>query len=228
MTEQHTEATSTVMVRREGETAIVTLNCTGNLGGHGSGGNALDRVALAALSRAIRQLAEVPPAGGVVLTGAAPSFCSGLSASCIAALAEGGREDLTRIVRSLVEDIQGLETAVVAAVNGSVQGFGLILSLAADVRLFADDPAASFSLPDAAGEVLFPELALSLLDRELGPVGVRRLSLSETPFSFKDALNLGLAESLVAPADLLPAAIARAQGLVAQPGFLDLKSLLKG
>lgn len=220
MTEPRTELLSTVMVRHEDDTAIVTLNCPP--------GNALDRVALAALSRAVRQLADEPPHGGVVLTGAGPAFCTGLSAPCVAALSEGGREDLARVVRSLVEDIQALETAVVAAVNGPVHGFGLILSLAADVRLFADTPVTSFSLHDAAGEVLFPELALDLLERELGPVAVRRLSLRDTPFPVAEALTLGLAESCVAPEELIPAAIARAQGLVAQPGFLALKSLLKG
>ncbi|HEY4545484.1 MAG TPA: enoyl-CoA hydratase/isomerase family protein [Pedomonas sp.] len=220
MTEPRTESQSTVMVRREGDTAILTLNCPP--------GNALDRVALAALSRAVRQLAEAPPVGGIVLTGSGTMFCTGLSAPCVAAMSEGGREDLARIVATLVEDIQALETAVVAAVNGPVHGFGLILSLAADVRLFADDAGASFGLLDAAGEVVFPKLALDLLERELGPVAVRRLSLSDTPFSFNEALSLGLAESLVSPAELLAVAIGRAQGLVAQPGFLALKSLLKG
>lgn len=208
------------MVLRNGETAIITLNCPP--------GNALDRVALAALSRAFRQLAEEPPLGGIVLTGSGTAFCTGLSAPCVAALGEDGREDLARVVSALVADIQALETAVVAAVNGPVHGFGLILSLAADVRLFADAPDASFGLRDAAGEVLFPGLALDLLERELGPVAVRRLSLSDTPFPFAEAMALGLAESLVAPADLLSVASARAQGLVAQPGFLALKSLLKG
>lgn len=208
------------MVRRDGETAIITLNCPS--------GNALDRVALAALSRAVRQLAEEPPLGGVVLTGSGAAFCTGLSAPCVAALSEGGREDLARVVAALVDDIQALETAVVAAVNGAAHGFGLILSLAADVRLFADVADAGFGLHDAAGEVLFPELALALLERELGPVAVRRLSLSDAPFPFAEAVSLGLAESLVPPAGLLAAASARAQGLVAQPGFLALKSLLKG
>lgn len=220
MTEPRAESQSTVMVLRNGETAIITLNCPP--------GNALDRVALAALSRAFRQLAEEPPLGGIVLTGSGTAFCTGLSAPCVAALGEDGREDLARVVSALVADIQALETAVVAAVNGPVHGFGLILSLAADVRLFADAPDASFGLRDAAGEVLFPGLALDLLERELGPVAVRRLSLSDTPFPFAEAMALGLAESLVAPADLLSVASARAQGLVAQPGFLALKSLLKG
>lgn len=220
MAEPRMEAQSTLMLRYEGETAIITLNCPS--------ANALDRVALAALSRAVRQLGDTPPAGGLVITGTGSAFCSGLSASSIAALAEDGRDDLTRIIKALVEDIQALETAVVAAVNGSAQGFGLILALAADVRLFADDPAASFGLPDAAGEVLFPELALTLLEYELGPVGARRLSLGDAPFPFAEALSLGLAESMVEPADLLQTAIARARGLLAQPGFLALKSLLKG
>lgn len=211
---------STVMVRRDGGTAIVTLNCPPD--------NALDRVALAALSRALQQLAEAPPADGVVLTGTGPAFCTGLSRPCIAALNEGERETLTRVVAGLVETVQGLETAVVAAVNGPVYGFGLILALAADVRLFADAPDAGFGLRDAAGEVLFPELALDLVDRELGPVAVRRLSLCDTPFPFAEALSLGLAESFVPPEALLSAAVARARGLVAQPGFLALKSLLKG
>lgn len=220
MTEPRAESQSTVMVHQEGGTAVITLNCPP--------GNALDRVALAALSRAFRQLAEAPPEGGVVLTGQGPAFCTGLSAPSIAALADGGLDDLARVVETLVEDIQTLETSVVAAVNGPVFGFGLILSLAADVRLFANSLDASFGLRDAAGEVLFPELALNLLERELGPVAVRRLSLREAPFPFAEALTLGLAESCVAPEDLLPAAIGRAQSLIAQPGFLALKSLLKG
>lgn len=220
MAETRAEAQSTVMVRQQGGTAVVTLNCPS--------GNALDRVALAALSRAVRQFAEAPPEGGIVITGQGAAFCTGLSAPSVATLAEGDHESLTRIVARLVDDIQKLETAVVAAVNGPVFGFGLILSLAADVRLFADQPEASFGLRDAAGEVVFPELALSLLERELGPIAVRRLTLKEAPFPFAEALNLGLAESSVAPDKLLPAAIERAQALVAQPGFLALKSLLKG
>ncbi|MGK2286176.1 enoyl-CoA hydratase/isomerase family protein [Pedomonas sp. V897] len=219
MTEPRAESLSTVMVRREDDTVVVTLNCPPD--------NALDRVALAALTRTVRQLGETPPAGGLVLTGAGAAFCSGLSGPCVAALSPEGREELRRSFHALVETLQQLETAVVAAVNGHTHGCGLILALTADVRLFADQPESRFGLMDAAGEVLFPELALALVERELGPVAVRRLSLTETPFSFAEALSLGLAESCVAPEALLDAAVARARSLVAQPGFLALKSLLK-
>lgn len=217
--EQRAEPQPTVMVRREGETIIVTLNCPPD--------NALDHMALAALTRTVRQLAEEPPAGGLVLTGAGDVFCSGLSGPSLAALSPDGREALARSFHALVETLQQLETAVVAAVNGDAFGCGLILALTADVRLFADAPKSCFGLMDAAGEVLFPELALELVGRELGPVAARRLSLSGAPFPFNEAIALGLAESCLPTAELLPAAVARARGLNAQPGFLALKSLLK-
>ncbi|MCH8685176.1 enoyl-CoA hydratase/isomerase family protein [Pedomonas mirosovicensis] len=217
--EQWAEPQPTVMVRREGETVVVTLNCPPD--------NALDRVALAALTRVVRQLAEAPPAGGLVLTGMGRSFCGGLSGPCVEALSPEGRQDLARSFRTLIEALQGLETPVVAAVNGNTFGCGLILALTADVRLFADTPEGQFGLVDAAGEVLFPDLALELVGRELGPVAVRRLSLSHIPFPFAEALALGLAESCVDPESLLSTAVARARSLSAQPGFLALKSLLK-
>lgn len=220
MTEPRAEMQPTVMVRRDGDTVVVTLNCPPD--------NALDRVALAALARTVRQLAAEPPAGGLVLTGAGSAFCSGLSRPCVAALSPGGREELGRSFRTLVETLKQVPTAVVAAVNGHVHGCGLILALAADVRLFADSPDGSFGLADAAGEVLFPELALDLVERELGPVAVRRLSLADAPFPFAEALPLGLAEAHVPAEGLLDAAVARARGLAVQPGFLALKSLLKG
>jgi 2-(1,2-epoxy-1,2-dihydrophenyl)acetyl-CoA isomerase len=160
-------------------------------------------------------LTEVQPTAtrAVVVTGSGPAFCVGADLNWLASLpdpADGVAELVSRHHRAILA-MADLPVPLIAAVNGSAAGGGISFALAADYCMAADSAsftAAYFRLgltPDGGSTVLLP--------RAIGAARTRELLLTNRRLRAADALQWGLVNEVVPPAELVDRAVAFASSL---------------
>ena len=116
--------------------------------------------------------------------------------------------DFTSLVRALFV----FDGPVVAALPGHAIAGGLILASAADERIAAEGEG-KFGLSEVALGVPIPRPCYEVFRHLLGERGAERLAAAGDNVSGTRALETGLLDRMVPPADLLDAAVERARQL---------------
>lgn len=185
--------------------------------------NALDTETKAALRDALRQAADDPEVRAVLLTGSGRAFCVGQDLKehigLLAADREAGTDHTMTTVEehynAIVTAIAGMPKPVVAGVNGVAAGAGAGFAFAADYRVVADT--ASFNT-SFAGVALTADSGVSwTLPRLIGHGRAADLLLFPRTVNAQEALELGLAHTVVPAADLAVEAESVARRLAEGP-----------
>jgi enoyl-CoA hydratase len=186
--------------------------------------NAMNHDLLAGLYDALTVAREDRTCRVIILTGAGPGFCAGLD------LAEGVTLDTAGIGRAqagmkvqqyiagLIPLLRSLPQPVIAAVNGAASGGGLALALGSDIRIAATS---------ARFNVAFIKVGLSacdigtswLLPRFIGASRAYELMLTGRFADAAEAERIGLVTKVVPDAELLDAALAEADLILANGPF---------
>ena len=173
--------------------------------------NALDTETVAEFHHALEAVraAEVTV---LIVTGAGDkAFVAGAD---IAAIRERGRNDALRSINSrLMSAVEAHEAVVIAAVNGVALGGGCELCLAADLRIAAEH--AVFGQPEPAIGIIPGAGATQRLPRFVGLGRAKELILTGARWDAKTALAYGLVNEVVPKAELMPAARAMADRILA-------------
>jgi 2-(1,2-epoxy-1,2-dihydrophenyl)acetyl-CoA isomerase len=197
-----------VIVRREAEHAIVTLNDPDKL-------NPLSAELTVQLHDELRALAAEPELRAIVLTGSDPAFSAGGDLRLMVQAGQemlgspAGATDIWRWIRGQFGGIARLITrtdkAFIAAVNGPAAGVGLAFALACDVILLSERA----GIVPAFGRIgLVPEVGNSwLLTRRLGYQRAFGLFASGRHLEAAEAFELGLGNELVAHRELMATAL---------------------
>jgi 2-(1,2-epoxy-1,2-dihydrophenyl)acetyl-CoA isomerase len=201
---------------------IVTLNRPEVL-------NAFNDVLYRELAALIRRISDDPEVGCVILTGAGRGFCAGADvkgamSSEMDLLARGKRHRW--ILNEVVRPLAALEKPVIAAINGVAVGAGFNIALAADI-LIASDTATFSQIFVRLG--LVPDLGgLYLLTRVVGLNKAKELCFTAKKIDAQEALRLGIANHVVAAADLMSTAKSLAMDIAAGPptALAMIKTLL--
>ena len=143
-----------------------------------------------------------PDVGAIVVTGAAPAFCSGADVKALAAMAAG--EEPPGDVRSIYAGfLRVLDSPLptIAAVNGPAVGAGVNLALACDIRLAGESARfdARFlriGIHPGGGHTWLP-------DRAVGPQAAAAMNLFGERIDGARAAAIGLAWECVADTDLI-------------------------
>lgn len=196
---------------RDGHVAVVTLN-------RPEVRNALNARAYGDLETVFRHIQSDNDVRAVVLTGADPAFCSGedvkqmmtgpqreQSQARLAAV----RPRLTPAAAAVLE----CDRPVIAAVNGVAVGWGMELSLFADIRIASER--AQFGeifikrglVTDVGGMMILPRL--------VGPEKAAELLFTGDVIDAREAERIGLVSRVVAHDGLMDAALALAQRMAA-------------
>jgi enoyl-CoA hydratase len=207
----------TLRLERLGETVVLTLDRPPV--------NALDLDAVLALETAFGEMADEPPAGGLVLTGAGRAFSAGVDTRAFGGYGAAERAAMILGITRMVGRLYALRCPVVAAVNGHALGGGFVLMLACDVRLAAPGEA-RLGLTEAQAGVPFPAGPLEVIRAELAPDLLRRLTLTSETLAPTELLAEGTIDALV-EGDLVAAAVERATALARQPAFALVKAQLR-
>jgi enoyl-CoA hydratase/carnithine racemase len=149
--------------------------------------------------------------GAIVLTGAGPSFCSGLDTTQFG----GDREHRERLVETSITCFSAVGRCprpVVAAVNGPALAGGFALALLCDLRIASED--ASFGFPERPRGIP-PSYASA---RVALPAHVAtELTLTGRTLDAFGALKLGVVSAVHPPDQLMPRALELAGRIAAGP-----------
>jgi len=197
--------------------------------------NALDPPTLRQLADAWRRIADDPDIRCAVLTGAGDRvFCAGMDMKttipAAQRLARGERvdEETFEGLRSVsTATLAGfdLQTPLICAINGHARAGGFDLMLAAEMRFAV--PHATFALEEVALGLYPTGNATVLLPRQIPWVHAHELLLSARPIDASRALEIGLLNRIVAPAELMPTAL-RAADAIASNAPLAVRATRRG
>ena len=185
--------------------------------------NALTPGMIGELGRAVGACGA-PHIRAVLLTGAGGAFCAGADVRELAdVLEQGGAAAVSGHIRRLADALHHqvvlpllrLPKPVVAAVNGAAAGAGFSLTLAAELRLAAQNARflmayANIGAPADGGSTW-------LLPRLLGAGAAMELYLASQPIGAPRALELGLVSQVCPDAELPRHALETAERLAAGP-----------
>jgi len=174
--------------------------------------NALDSETVAEFHQALDEVRKAA-AGVLIVTGAGEkAFVSGADINAIRAR---GRDDALRSINStLMSAIEAHEAVSIAAVNGVALGGGCELALACDLRIAAEN--AVFGQPELAIGIIPGAGATQRLPRVVGLGRAKEMILTGARWDARQALSHGLVSEVVPAKELMAAARAMAERVLAQ------------
>jgi 3-hydroxyacyl-CoA dehydrogenase / enoyl-CoA hydratase / 3-hydroxybutyryl-CoA epimerase len=173
----------------------------------GASTNVLSAGVLRELAAALAQIAQAKPLGVVLRSGKRSGFVAGADIKEFLDLRTP--EEAYALIRGgqqVLDQLEKLSCPSVAAIHGFALGGGLELALAATYRIGADDASLSLGLPEVQLGI-HPGFGGTV--RTVRLIGVRpalELMLKGQPFKGARALEVGLLDQLVPPAELEAAA----------------------
>jgi len=182
--------------------ATVTLNRPDRL-------NAISGPMLVSFSQALRDADADNNVRAIIITGAGRGFCAGLdlkdltAGTGIGANGGGGlanaRFDLNN---SPPVVLHTTDKPVICALNGPAAGYGMDLALGCDIRIASTEaklaaiPTKRGILPESGGAWLLPRL--------VGWAKAAEIALAGKTLGAQEALEVGLVNQVVGPAQLMP------------------------
>ncbi len=192
--------------------------------------NALNARAYADLETVFRHIQSDNEVRAVVITGADPAFCSGedVKQMMTGPQREQSQARLTSVRPRLTPAAAAVidcDRPIIAAVNGVAVGWGMELSLFADIRIASER--AQFGeifikrglVTDAGGMMILPRL--------VGPAKAAELLFTGDVIDAREAERIGLVTKVVPHGDLLEAAFGLAARIAANPP-LALRHMKEG
>ncbi len=153
----------------------------------------------------------------VIFTGAGKHFCSGMD------LKESRATDAPMVLRRrrnqagarAIRALCGIDQITIAAWNGAAMGGGACLATALDFRLGASDCFMQYPEIDLGMNLMWE--SLPLITHLVGPARAKRLVAGGERLHAPTLLEWGILDEMVAPAELMPRALALAGFYAAKP-----------
>jgi enoyl-CoA hydratase/carnithine racemase len=199
---------SDILLDRQGEVAVITLNRPDRL-------NAWDMGMQRELRETFESLNTDDSVRAIVLTGAGErAFCAGQDLGEAARFSPEVIDDWLGSFRALYEAVLGSRQPVIAALNGVTAGSAYQLALLCDVRVAhpgvrMGQPEVSSGIPSVTG--------MYLTERALGMSRMRELMISGRLMEIDELVRVGLVHHVVEQADVLAKALEVAGQLAQQP-----------
>jgi enoyl-CoA hydratase/carnithine racemase len=197
--------------------------------------NALNHESYAATTDAFNQANADQQVRCIIFTGAGRSFCSGDDVVDIMASGDGlkgalkkpdERDSSLTTNPPLAVAMRTSRCPIIAAVNGAAVGFGMELTLLADIRIASES--ARFSEMFVRRGIIATHISYDLLPNIVGPAMAAEMLLTGAMIDAEKALNCGLvsqvteAQALLTQANKLAAAIAENPPLAVQRAKVGL------
>jgi crotonobetainyl-CoA hydratase len=199
---------SAVLTERRGHVLIVTIN-------RPQARNAVNEAVHVGLGEALEAAEADPDIRVVVLTGAGDqAFCAGADLKAISRGEHISPKDKRQRAWGFAGVVQHpISKPMIAAVNGYALGGGTELALACDLVVAAEN--AAFGLPEVKRGLYAAAGGAFRIVQQIPVKQAMEILLTGDPISAQRALELGFANRVVAPADLLDAALLLANTIAA-------------
>jgi enoyl-CoA hydratase/carnithine racemase len=198
-----------VLLSREGEIAVITLNRPAKL-------NAISSALEEAMQRVLGDEA-VRTSRCVVFAGSERAFSAGADINEMQDLSAEAVFEYYRRTGGVYEEVAALSQPSVSAISGYCLGGGLELALATDFRIA--DETAELGLPELDIGIVPSSGGIQRLARMVGTARARELVILRRRISAGEALSAGLLTEVVAKGQALSRALEVAQALVELPAL---------
>ena len=194
----------TIELERDGRIATLTVS-------RPEVRNALDSETVAEMHRALEEVRQARATVLIVTGKGDKSFVSGAD---ISAIRERRRDDALASINSrLMAAVEAHEAVTIVAVNGYALGGGCELALACDLRVAAES--AVFGLPEPSLGIIPGAGGTQRLPRIVGLGRAKEMILTGARWDARQAREAGLVSQVVPLAELMPAARAMAERVLA-------------
>jgi enoyl-CoA hydratase len=159
--------------------------------------NSVTKEMLESFHDKVSKIANEPNVRIIIFTGEGDTaFSTGFDLDTVKNLEGQEAIEFFKLLERTMRLIRENRTCItVAAVNGYAIGFGAMVSLACDFRIFSDK--AIFKLPEVELSVFPGAGASSSLLQLVGPARAKDIVLTSRKVSAREALQIGLADMLV-------------------------------
>ena len=202
------EALTTLLLERDHDVALITVNRPARL-------NALNAGAKQELRTVLELLRDDVAVRAVVITGAGnKAFVAGTDIDELSTLDRARGQAFSQDGQVLMNFIEHLGKPVIAAVNGYALGGGCELALACHLRMAADT--AKFGMPEVSLGVIPGYGGTQRLTALVGKGKALELILTGMHIDAAEALRIGLVQGVVPAARLVPSVMELAHSLAAK------------
>jgi enoyl-CoA hydratase/carnithine racemase len=183
--------------------------------------NALSGALLEELIEAANWFDAQPEVKSVVVRGAGRAFTGGADLGGMGGPTDDGddrsRRERLDLGRRMTDAVASMRALTVAAIHGHCVGGGVVLAIACDLRIAADD--ARFMIPEVDLGIPLTWSGIPRMVRELGPAVTKELVLTCRPFDAHEAHQMRFVNRVVPAAQLETEAFALADKLASQPAY---------
>ena len=176
--------------------------------------NPVTKAMLESFDESVSRIANEPSIRVIIFTGEGnKAFSAGFDMNTIKDLKGQEATDFFKLLERTIRAIRENRTCItVAAINGYAIGFGAMVALACDFRIFSDE--AIFRLPEVELSVFPGAGAASNLLQLVGPARAKDILLTARKVSAKEAMQIGLADMIVNKYDIMEKSIEFVQELL--------------
>jgi enoyl-CoA hydratase/carnithine racemase len=206
----------TIKVEVSGPLGRLTLNRPEQL-------NAMNTTMLRELAEAARWFDEQRELRVVIVGGTGRAFCAGADlreSPALEAVPTSGkswlhRREAAQYGRRMADAIEQMRATTIVRLHGYIVGGGVVLALACDLRVAAED--ARFSIPEIELGIPLTWGAIPRLVREIGPAMTKELVMTCRPFTSQEAKALGFLNCVVPVLELDQVVEQLAADIIAKP-----------
>jgi len=188
---------ATIICTQDGPVLTITLNRPDRL-------NAFSAEMFADVGGAVELVSEMRDARVVVFTGAGRAFCSGADLANVADYHSESEGDTLaagiRQAQGVLDRVEALPQATIAAINGHAVGAGLQLGLACDFRIAV--AGAKLGLSDVKIGIIPALGATTRLPRLIGLAKTKELILKGDLVTAEEAFDMGMINRVVGADEL--------------------------
>ena len=215
--------TGEIKVSIEDAHAIITISRPDKM-------NSVTKDMLVDFNEQVSQVINNPKIRAIIFTGEGDrAFSAGFDLETVAGLQGDEVTEFFKLLERTIRLIRENRTCVtVASVNGFAIGFGAMVSIACDFRIFSEN--AVFRLPEVDLGIFPGAGAASNLLHIVGPSRAKDILMTSRKVSSKEALQLGLADMLVSQAELSKSTMEFIQELLSKDAkiLVRTKTLIDG